>query len=421
MLVRTVVLLTSFLGLVVPSVIPPLAIGIADSLRISPSQVGTLVGAQGLLAGVASLLTGPFSDKFGRKRILVALLIFNVATVTAFSCAWNDASFYLFGILSAVTFGPLVASALACAGDYSRKEERGTVAAFAAGAIYVVTVVGVPLGLALEDALENGWRVTFLSIAGLSLFTAILATKLPRIRTGKEDLPFALSRVIKQYLSFLSSPHLISLLVVFFLMRLGAGMYLMYGPSFMLFTKGLPSRGLMIIYSVGGTAAFFSSLMAGRVADKGHSRLATIFSSFAIVIAIFTAVYYPINASNVVVVFFFVCLLYMISESFRLTTLQADAVSRVDIGRRGSFLGIVAFLMAFGNALGAIAAGFILSSYDQSGINREIAIGEAFFLIVHITAALWFIVMLVAVTEMKPGVKLSAPDSTESLERHRST
>lgn len=137
---------------------------------------GIALGAYGLTQGLLQIPFGYFSDRFGRKRmILIGLFLFLIGTVIAALAAniWT----MIFG-RAVQGMGAISAVALAYASDIAPTEKRGIVMAIIGGSIGMAFVFALILG-----PLITGWVGSvsglFWVIAAMVIIALFSATRLP--------------------------------------------------------------------------------------------------------------------------------------------------------------------------------------------------------------------------------------------------
>lgn len=405
---------SAFLGYVVPLILPIFMRDIARDLHIDVSLPGVLAGVQGFIIGLASLVVGPLSDRYGRKAVLSYSLLLNGFSIIAFSTAWDLTSLYAFGILSAVTFSPLVFCSLAYIADYFPAERRGEIVGFVTASLYGVVIVGAPLGVVLMEMPQLGWRSVFVVIGVLSILMAAASfAGLRHIATGNEKKAITVRPVVDKYLSFAGTPRLRGFLAIFFLLRIGLGMYFVYAAAYLFISRAFPPHGLVIVYPIGGALAFGASMLAGKFTDKIGGKALIFFGSLAITLSILMIVHVPTTPQNIIFVMTLLCGLYMVSDSVRMAALQTEAVSIVPAESRGAFLGATSFLMYLGYAVGAFLGGLILQLFKNQGSAAEdLAVG--FTVVVYVASFLWVVTMVLALYYTKGSVKLPARAASPS-------
>jgi predicted MFS family arabinose efflux permease len=396
-LIKTALFCAAFLGYIVPLLMPLFVRDIARELAIDVSQVGFLAGLQGLVVGLASLVVGPMSDRHGRKVILWRALLLNGIALIVFANAWNVWSLYAFGLLIAVTFSPLVFCSLAYIADYFPVEKRGSIVGLVGASLWGALIIGTPIAVLLMKVPELGWRSVFVTIGIFSFMVSLLiALGLRSIASANAKNAISPRAILTRYLSFLRTPRLSGFLAIIFLLRVGAGMYVIYGTAYLFVTRSFPPEGFITAYPIGGAIAMVTSMYAGKLTDRLGARPLIVLASFGMIAAILMMVHLPTTPINIIWIMGLVWTLYMISESFRMTALQTEAVSKVPIETRGSFMGAFSFLMNLGYAVGGVIGGIVLVAFKGIGSEAQY-LDAGFTTIVYITAVLWFLGMLLAV------------------------
>lgn len=411
-LIKTALFCAAFLGYIVPLLMPLFVRDIARDLSIDVAQVGFMAGLQGLIVGLASLVVGPLSDRYGRKVVLWCSLLLNGIALVIFAVAWNIWSLYALGLLTAITFSPLVFCSLAYIGDYFPVEKRGSVVGFVGASLWGALIIGTPVAVLLMKVPQLGWRSVFVAIGAFSFVASLLVVVgLRNISNGIRKEVASVREILGRYASFLRAPRLSGFLAIIFLLRVGAGMYVIYGTAYLFVTRQFPPEGFLTAYPIGGAIAFVTSMYAGRLTDRFGGRPLIVLASFGMIAAVLMVVHLPTTPANIVVIMGLVWTMYMISESFRMTALQTEAVSKVAMEMRGSFMGAFSFLMYVGYAVGGVVGGIVLSAYKGIGSEAQY-LDAGFTTIVHITSVLWFLGMLLAVYYTSTAIRIREPAGT---------
>ena len=389
-LVKGLLFGSGFLGYITALVMPLFVRSMAHDVGVEVPLVGWLAGAQGVLVGLASLIVGPISDVYGRKRVLLWSLVANAVAAAAFGRAWNAWSLYTFGALNALTFSPLAFCSLAYIADYFEPKERGAAVGVVTASVWAGVIIGTPLTVVMLELPGYGWRSVFGVIGALSalLFIAT-AFGLDDKRAETQGTQRRTTRgMLGSYAGFARDDRLRGFLSIFVLVRAGVGMYFVYGATYLLTSREFPAQGFIKIYPFGGLLAFGTSMLAGKLTDRIGAKGLVISSSVALIISIFLFLSYPTTPTNIVPAMAAFCALYMVSDAVRTAALQTEAVSKVSDHVRGAFMGLVSFLMYVSYGLGAIAGGFLLSLAPTTGDHaRDFAMGYS--VIVYTTAGLW--------------------------------
>ena len=153
----------------------PLGPQFTQLFAISDAQFGLLVSAYTLSAGASGLLASTYIDRFGRKRLLLALYaLFGLATL-ACGLAPTYGTLMVARILAGAFGGVLSALCQTIVADVVPFERRGRAMGIVMTSFSLSTVAGVPLGLILAE--HGGWHLPFIAIAALVGVLAVLAAR----------------------------------------------------------------------------------------------------------------------------------------------------------------------------------------------------------------------------------------------------
>lgn len=363
--------LLTFCAFLVPILIPPLAPEISKSMNTDVMVIGVLSGIQFFVAGISSFLAGALTDRFGRKQSVVPLLFLSSIALALMSLSTSVFWFYFWGITSAMLYGPLVTCALASIGDYFPEKSRAKVTGVTTSGIFLSSIIGVPIGLAIAHSDVYNWRNAFWLCSILFLITAVFTAIALPTKKISSDSKHSLSKTLRLFPAFFLNSHIVQLFILIILTRAGTGMYMTYGPSYLLTIRNLPEESLMLSYLLAGGLAFITSIVAGRVINSSNKIYILILSIILISLATAGVVYLPDTYISITSIVIIANLIYAASESFRMTIIQTSAVSFASIQHRGAFLGLFSLIMSLAYALGSFIGGGIIDIYstqDSSGL-----------------------------------------------------
>lgn len=364
--VALMLFLVAFVSYANNMLVAPLLTKVALAITAPIEDLGYLVTVYGLTMGVFSLVAGPLSDKFGRKRVIVAATLATALTTLLFSLSWNLASLYTFRILNAIAAGPLLGSALAAVGDYIPQERRGRAMGLVTSALFMAVVAAVPAGLTLSRMEGFDWRTAFHFMSLLALAVgALVLVRLETLPPPNPAIRIRLAPVFAGFARLLAQAQLRGMAAVFFLIYLASGIYIVYFPSWLILNRAISIDGLIFVYFFGGVFAFSATQLAGHCADRVNRRKLAIIASACVALSSIGILHAPTTAASIMYAALCSGIVYMSGESFRLTMLQTEAVSLADAGNRGSFMGMIGFLIATGSALGAGIGSLILALTKQ--------------------------------------------------------
>ena len=231
---------------------------------ISDAQFGLLVSAYTLAAGASGLVASTYIDRFGRKRLLLALYtLFGLATL-ACGLAPTYGTLMAARILAGVFGGVLSALSQTIVADVVPFERRGRAMGIVMTSFSVSTVAGVPLGLILAE--YGGWHLPFFGIAGMVGALALMAARtLPPLTA---HLQAARGRTalggLAQVLA--DANHRWAFLFSALLMSTGFTV-IPYITIYMQTNAGVRADQIPLAYLCGGVATLFTARWFGRLTD----------------------------------------------------------------------------------------------------------------------------------------------------------
>src|SRR5688572_18521260 len=153
-------------------VLSPLSAFLLPALKITTAQFGMVVSAYAWSAGIAGLLAAGFADKYDRKKML--LIFYTGFLIGTFLCGIAPTYNLLLGarIVTGVFGGVIGAVVFAIMTDLFPLEVRGRVMGFLQMAFAGAQVLGLPIGLYLNNI--YGWHSPFLMIVGLGIPLGVL-------------------------------------------------------------------------------------------------------------------------------------------------------------------------------------------------------------------------------------------------------
>lgn len=255
----------TFNAVYVGIVMAPVLTQIASEFSITTGTAGLVVAAYGAPGILVAVLTGPYSDRFGRKRFLVAgsaiMGIFTLLSAFATTFAVLVAMRIIAGIGASVIFPNVTATV----GDNFTYRDRGSAMGTVIGLNTLAGVVGVPLAGILAEA--TSWRVSVGLVGVLSIAAAILlAWKFRPAQT-----PLSASAISEMYRSIVTNRSALGAVGSSFLGALYWFTWATYIVVYFEHAFGL-SRGMASILALTqGLGVMFGSQLGGRLGGRiGH-------------------------------------------------------------------------------------------------------------------------------------------------------
>jgi predicted MFS family arabinose efflux permease len=258
----------SFNAVYVGVVMAPVLTQIAAEFNITTGTAGLVVAAYGVPGIAVAVLTGPYSDRFGRKRFLVTgSLIMGVFTLlSAFATS--------FGVLVAMrVFAGIGGSVIfpnttATVGDNFAYRDRGSAMGTVIGLNTMAAVIGVPLAGILAEA--TSWRVSVGLVGVLSIAAALLL--LWKLRPAQT--PLSEQGIREMYRAIVTNRSALGAIGSSFL---GGLYWFTWGTYVVVFFEiafGL-SQGVASTFALTqGLGVLFGSQVGGRLGARiGHKRI----------------------------------------------------------------------------------------------------------------------------------------------------
>lgn len=242
----------------------PLGPQLTRIFAITDAQFGLLVSAYTLSAGASGLLASTYIDRFGRKRLLLALYaLFGLATL-ACGLAPTYATLMVARVLAGMFGGVLSALCQTVVADVVPFERRGRAMGIVMTSFSVSTVAGVPLGLVLAE--HGGWHMPFFAIAAMCALLLVFAVRtLPtldaHLAAGQQRTALGgIAEVLRD------ANHRWAFVFSGLLMSTGFTV-IPYITIYMQANAGVRTDQVPLIYLCGGVVTLFTARLFGRLTD----------------------------------------------------------------------------------------------------------------------------------------------------------
>ena len=351
-------------------IISPIIPRIAESLQVDPSSLGFLMTVYALAVGVVALLTGPISDRYGRRRILIAGT--GLLTVALALHGWADTYELLLGVrtLAGAAGGILSGGAIAYVGDHFPVDRRGWASGWVMSGLAAGQIAGIPLGTMLAEWF--GFRAPFLAFAlvgGLAFLLVYL--KLPQ-PSGATVNTLSVRSALRGYGELLRRREVLASSAAYVMMFAGISLYVTFFPTWLETELGFTAVMISILYIVGGLANVLIGPRAGQLSDGVGRTRVIIFASVgvALLMPLFTFVTPPVRW--IIYPLFF---LTMALVAARMSPMQALMTQLTDQKRRGAFMSLITSIGQIGFAVGSALASATLAGFGFLG-NALLATGS---------------------------------------------
>jgi DHA1 family bicyclomycin/chloramphenicol resistance-like MFS transporter len=166
----TLVLMAGLAALSLNIFLPSLP-GMADYFGVEYSFMQLSVSAYLAVSALLQLLVGPISDRFGRRKVALAVLVLFLLATLGTLAAPTAEVFMAFRLVQAVVATNFVISR-AVVRDMVPADEAASMIGYVTMGMSLVPMIGPVIGGALDEAF--GWRANFTLLAALGLLVTAL-------------------------------------------------------------------------------------------------------------------------------------------------------------------------------------------------------------------------------------------------------
>ena len=333
-------------------IISPILPRIGEELGIADAVLGTLVSAYALMVGVFAILSGPVSDRIGRRTILLLGSGGMTLALLLHGFVQGYASFLTVRVLAGMAGGVLSGAAVSYIGDYFPYNRRGWATGWVMSGAAFGQIIGIPLGILIAG--RWGFRAPFYLFAvTMTLTWALILFRLPQPDVVRERGRLSVAGAVRDYMAMLRRPEIAFAALAFFLMFLGVSLYVVYLPTWLERDLGAGSASIATMFFVGGIANVLSGPQAGKLSDRiGRKGIILLACSGLAVVMVATT--WVVTSMWVAYAVFF---LTMVLVAMRISPFSALLTALVEDRRRGSLMSLTVALGQMGFAVGGTLAG----------------------------------------------------------------
>lgn len=339
-------------------IISPILPEIGAELGIADWMLGTLVSVYSLMVGLFAIISGPISDKVGRRRILLLGTGVMAVALSLHHFVVGYGSFLLVRAFAGMAGGVLSGAAVSYVGDYFPYNRRGWATGWVMSGAAFGQIAGVPIGKLLAGS--HGFRTPFYFFAVAMVFTFFLILlKVPQPNVKRRQGRLTIGRALADYRAMLSRSEIRAAAVAFFMMFLGVSFFLVFLPTWLERSVGATPNQIAIMFLVGGVANVLTGPQAGKLSDRIGRKIIILQScvGLSIMMALTTFVVKDVWMAYPM---FFVT---MVLVAMRISPFSAMLTAMVSEERRGSLMSLTIALGQVGFAAGAALAGPVFVNY----------------------------------------------------------
>ncbi|UXX79694.1 MFS transporter [Reichenbachiella carrageenanivorans] len=341
-------------------IMSPILSQIGEQLHIPESLRGTLITAYAITLGIIALITGPISDRIGRRKILLIGAGAMAVSLLMHQLAIDYWSMLGLRILAGLAGGILTGSCVAYIGDYFPCEKRGWANGVIATGSAAGQILGIPAGTVLAG--EIGFFAPFQFFGFVMVFAFLLILwKLPQPQVSNSNCPLNLTHTIKKYWEILHIPSVKTIAMGYLLMFLSISSFIVYFPTWLENSFHANSYNIAVLFLIGGLATVFTGPISGMISDKTGRKQIIIFSNLLLVIIMPLSVFLLNMNHEMYYAVFFIIMLLIVA---RMIPFQALASEVIQDSQRGRMMSMTISIGQLGMAMGSGLSGLI---YTQVG------------------------------------------------------
>lgn len=339
-------------------IVPPLLVGIADTLHTTIPVAGQLATATAASWAISLLIVGPLSDSFGRRPVALTGLLMITGSVLASAFAPNLATMLVLRVLTGLGGGTIPSTSVGVVSDVispARRAKAITMIIAINGLAFTVTA---PLAAVLAD--WRGWQFVFL-VAGLLAALAFFANffSYPRENSSQARSWAFFSR----YWSLLSLRYFRVAVAIGITQRTAFWGISAYLAAYLIHKFGVTEASVALPLAIYGTAQVIGSYSASYIANRKERGLFLAVTSVGGGVFALLCFSFDMGFWTTVV---------MATAATLLVSVAMPAMLAISTEYSGDSKSTGASLMGFSNqtggALGAAVGGILLATTGYAGI-----------------------------------------------------
>lgn len=348
----------------------PLAGPISEALGFTPAATGLIVTLTQIGYGLGLLLIVPLGDLLENRRLVLTLVALAAVALVGAAFAWSPSLFLLASLcigLASVAVQVLVPFAAHMAPDAS----RGAVVGNVMSGLLVGIMLARPAASFLSELLS--WHAVYIISAGLMIgliviLRLVLPTRVPHTKLHYGQLLSSMGHLALHTPVLQRRALYQACMFGAFSLFWTTTPLLLASPAF-----GLTQNGIAL-FALAGAAGAVASPIAGRVADRGWTKLAT---AFALTIAIIAFLIGHFSGSGSLLALIMLTLSGILLDFGVQTNLVLGqrAIFALSAEHRSRLNGLYMATFFAGGAIGSALGGW---AYATGGWNLASWIGVAF-------------------------------------------
>jgi predicted MFS family arabinose efflux permease len=357
-----------------------LLIDIGNTFNVSVGIMGQINTPYSIVAVVVALLMGSLSVRFKHKSLLlIGLLFINVSALGCFLASEYNVMLVSYS-LSGLGWAMVSPMAVTLIGEHLPLEKRPNAVGWIVAGGSLAYFIGAPVVASISGI--GGWRFALMVfVIPVSLVGLMLAFVGLRSTSHAQQPAIDRQTYLRGFKEVLSNRSAAACLIGDALRSAAFVAILIYGASFFI-QRFSVSRSIASVVILGAAACYtLGSLFSSRLVNKLGRKPSTV--STALLAGAFTISYVYVPE-----LWLSLTLNLAASWFFGMVTSASNSLTLEQIPKfRGTMMSIDSAAINLGSALGTIAGGLALLSFDYEGLGSALGVmGVAAALIYHLLA-----------------------------------
>ncbi len=344
-------------------IMSPILSQIGNQLHIPQALRGTLITAYAITVGIVALITGPISDRIGRRKILLFGTAAMASSLLLHQLAVDYYSMLALRICAGFAGGILTGACVAYIGDHFESSRLGWANGIVATGSAAGQIFGIPAGTLLSGTLGFYAPFQFFGVVMTAAFFLIFF-KVPQPEVNLSTCRLNFSDTAKNYWLILQKPKVKTIAMGYLLMFLSFTTLVVYFPTWLENSFHMGHFEIATLFFVGGLATVVAGPISGRISDKIGRKQIIIYTNLLLVIIMPLSVFIMYQIPSAHYLLFFIIMVLMVS---RIVPFQALASEVVEHHERGRMMSLTISIGQLGMALGSAVSGIIYTEVDFIG------------------------------------------------------
>lgn len=344
-------------------IISPILSQIGEQLSIPDALRGTLITAYALTLGIVALLTGPISDRIGRRKVLLIGSGILAISLAFHQLAFDYTSMLIMRILSGFGGGVLTGSCVAYIGDYFPKERRGWANGIIATGSAAGQILGIPVGTIISEMFGFYAPFQFFAVIMFIAFFMILFW-VPQPKVELANCSIKMGAIVNDYFVILKLKSVKTIAMGYLLMFLSVTVFIVYFPTWLEIEYNASSVEIALLFFIGGLATIFSGPVAGKISDRSGRKNIIIIANLLLGLIMSISLFFLGFGIEFSYPVFFIIMLLAVG---RMIPFQALASEMIEDKSRGRMMALVISVGQIGMAIGSAISGYVYTEFGFFG------------------------------------------------------